>query len=265
MLRTLSENRSFGFKLGVVLVVGFIFLALASFLEFPLVERLFIHYGAKAYPLNSQLWLEQTFLPARDKLIGLRLFFKKTNEVEHPLKLELIKKISHENQQLLYQTQLSSKNLTASDGYNFWLSVPLVGKGESFGLFFSAPVSSASASVSPIVSGLNNYLEGEATTSLGPTGGDIVFEPIYQVRGYKVLTHYLNRIVFGKAPLVNKYSLGLLFLVWLVSFITLALVFLASLKEEIALAKFFSFLFIFFLVLGILFYQPSTYFILSKV
>jgi len=173
----------------------------------PLKENLFIHSGPETYSLYGGNWVEQKFVPTRQKLIGLELPFKKTNDVDHPVKVTLIERIDEKHSRLLYQATFSSKAVVSNRGYTFWLDEPWEKPDQSVWLQLTASAATSSASVSPIISRVDNYLAGETVSSEGPLDGDIMFRPIYKVPVHRFVGYYLNRIAFGKPVLYHKFGL----------------------------------------------------------
>lgn len=265
-MAALTNNRIFLKLSALVLFMGLGFLLGLIFLKIPLTENLFIHHGPQTYPLSGNLWLEQSFIPKRDKLLGFDLVFKRVNDVEHPVLIEIFKKVDEKHSLALYRGRFSSKEIKDNQFYSFWLSEPLAGKGEKFWFYFRADASTSSASISPVISRVDNYLEGETITSLeGKIEGDIVFRPIYQVKGVDFISYYINRIVFGKPPLFNKFSLAFLFFLWGLILASFLLLLAGFYKNQVSFKKLLRVIFLLILIFLIFFYTSKSSFILNKV
>ena len=141
------------------------------------------------------------------------------------MKVELLQKLKEGevDEEIVgkYKASFSSKDIRENNFYSFWLPEVLSDKNQKYWLHFSADVASGSASVSPVVSRVDNYLDGETSSSQGPLEGDLVFQPIYQVKGVYFLTHFLNRIAFGKPVFFNKFLLAGLFSISLLAMVGL--------------------------------------------
>ena len=109
-------------------MIGVLGIFCALVVKIPLAENLFIHNGPQTYPLSYDLWFEQTFVPTREKLIGFKLVFKKVNDVDHLVKIEIVKQVNDEEKSI-YKGSFSSKEIKDNHDYSFWLSQPLEGKG----------------------------------------------------------------------------------------------------------------------------------------
>ncbi|OGD63416.1 hypothetical protein A2160_03010 [Candidatus Beckwithbacteria bacterium RBG_13_42_9] len=242
---------------------GFLFLV-----KVPLAENLFIHYGVNAYPLYQDFEIKQGFVPNRPKLLGFRFAFNKTNTNEHPVKIELSRETETSLGKVnlpLYLATFSTKNVETGQNYNFWLAPPLSTNKEKFWLRFFAPVSTESASLSPIISRVNNYLEGETYSSVRALDGDVVFQPIYETDIPHFVAYYLNKIAFGKPFFNNKFILLGLFTGWLIIFFGVQFfLILTLLKSRFNLKAAFLLIFTLILLGVILGYQSQFQFIFTK-
>lgn len=259
----------------IVPVIGLLLLFLGFFIKIPLSQNLFIQAGPNVYPVSNLIMIKQEFIPQRQVLLGFRLAFKKTNDVDHPVKIELGKVIDEYRDRVLYEGRFSSRAIGRNKPYNFWLSKPLLKEpGEKYNLSFFAPVSSSSASISPLVSLVDNYLEGNTFLFKQPfkknkqsLPGDVQFEPIYSVLGYRAFTYFINRIAFKKPFLYNKYTITLLAFFSLLILFTLIFLLAKNcyLKSAQQFKKFIALFIAIVLLLAILFYQKSPEFYLQKV
>lgn len=188
-------------------------------------ENFFIHEGPRAYPLfrGREVVQEIGKTSKRNKLAGFSLQFKKTNTVEHFLKVVL--KVENEGIKA-FKTDVSTRQIKGEKFYDFWLEEPVVLGDQLLKLEFSANVSSESASITPVVSGTDNYPGGRAYLMTYPRPkiikqellpGDVSFKPIFQVGISEFLGFYLNKIAFGKPLLFNKFVLLFILICWLVS------------------------------------------------
>jgi len=255
----------------------FLVFILAAFLFLPfiirinLAENLFVHHSPQAYPLSDQLEAAQSFIPSRNGLVGLEIRFKKINDLDHRLRLELAKGAfeSEEKPEFLSRAGFNSAQIEADKFYPFYLPSSLSAKGEEFFFRLRASGASQSASVSPIISNLDIYLQGQAYLNGQPQTGDLVFKPVYRVSLARFISFYVHKIAFNKPKFLGKIPIfGLVFLLGFASVSLLISLFYYAwtiIKDRERFLKA-SLVFGLLLVsLFILYYTPKTVFFLRGV
>jgi hypothetical protein len=206
----------------VVSFSGLLILFVSMFvIKVNLSENLGIHYSKKNYPLTGRLRVGQAFTVSRGGLTGLEIRFKKINDVEHQLAIDLyqgevgdvlIKKA-------FLRGEFSSKDLKNDRFYRFNFPNKLDLKGEKLTFYLVGKTSSESASVSPIISDFDSYAGGEAYINEKAIEGDLLFKPVYRVSLFRFLGYYINKIAFTKPIIFDKMTLFLLIVCLTISYL----------------------------------------------
>lgn len=255
---------------GLTVITGlFLFILALFFLKADLTENLFIHHSAATYPLNADLKVEQGFIASRNNLKGLELRFKKINDSEHPVQISLKPGSISEKiaQGRCFETSFLSSDIEYDKFYRFSFPPITDSLNKSYVFSLRGEVATESASISPIISSLDIYLQGEAYVNGEQQPGDVMFKPVYHVSLFRLLGFYLNKIAFGKPVVFGKIPLLLVVLGLAGSLLILGFLigYQAALvvgdKKEILKALLILMIFLIFLL--ILFYLPEKNFTLS--
>jgi len=271
--RLMKLNRMAFIKKINLLLVGLVILVLSGTVLFlikvDLSENLFIHHSEKTYSLNRELMVDQTFVGSRGGLRGVDLRFKKTNDSNHPVRLHLKRKTADFQEPIeLFSGEFNASQIENDKFYRFYFPILNDSRNGKFTFSLAAGTSTESASVSPIISGIDIYLEGNAFINGKLQAGDVIFNPVYQVSLPRFLSYYLNKIAFAKPKTLGKVSLVVLVFCLGASFAALffylvyqAISFLKVKKEILKVV----FLFVlFFVSLLILYYRPKVSFFLNQ-
>lgn len=263
-------NYSFLKLLEKAVFISLLFFVLCLFLvKVDLKEDLGIHYSKTTYPLNNFLKIGQSFTASRENLAGVALRFKKINDVEHDLFLDVYRGEVKDVRKKTYdwQVKFSSSKIKNDMLYNFYIPNQPNSKNEKFTFYLTARSATESASVSPIVSKLDSYVGGEAYLNGEQIGGDVFFRPVYRVNLFHFFGYFLNRIAFGKPRIFGKETLfllagGLFIGYFLLVFIIFEKVYKKSKKKDFI--KLIAVLFLIIVSFLILYYRPRAYFKLSE-
>ena len=234
-----------------------------------LAENLFIHHSVKTYPLSHQLIVEQSFLAERNNLHALDLRFKKVNDPDNEFQLSLREGLFFEKnpEAKIILGKFRSGGIVNDKFYRFYFPFLTDSKNKSFTFSLCGQTATESASVSPIISSIDIYLNGEAYINGEPQKGDVVFKPVYKTSLIRFISFYLNKIVFNKPKVFSK--IPLLFLVFLLLngfTVLIAFLFLKAylvLKSKKDFLKVILSLILVVIFIFILYYSPKKSFFLN--
>jgi len=255
----------------LILAISIPILGLISLflIKVDLAENLFIHHDAKLYPLSRVLTVGQTFIASRNNLEALDIKFKKINTQNHKLAFDLKQGslMGKSTSPINLNVKFNSGEIQSEKFYRFYFSPISDSQGKEFTFFLQAETATESASVSPIISKIDVYLNGKAYLNGRPQKGDVVFKPVYKTSLIRFISFYLNKIAFSKPKIFSKIPLLLLVFLLMANFTVLTvLLFLKAsliLKSKKDLLKVVLGLIFIIIIIFILYYSPKKIFFLN--
>jgi len=252
-------------------ILGLIAVLLALFLlKIDLPVNLNIHHAKKTYPLNDYLKVSQTLEASNDNLEAIELRFKKINDTDHKLVVQVWsgKVEDFKEKRADWRGEFSTTNFKNDQFYRFYFPKQNNSKGKKYTFYLGGRTATDSASLSPIISNLDSYHGGEAFINRKRVNGDVLFRPVYKTNLFHFLGYYINKIVYGKPVILGKEIIFLLGILLFWAYCLLIFSIFAMIWDSNKKKKFWQtavYLFLALLSMLIFFYKPGISFTLKEV